>query len=349
MRNLVGLVMLVCLLRCAHPHTLNARAVALQTEGAASLERGELDRAAGQFALALDYEPRYAEAENGLGLVAMRHEDWDAAEEHFAAALGLDENLAEAHLNLGGVLLRRNRTEEAVEHFLAALAIDPGYGEARLAAGEGLLRLGRASEARWELAKACAAEPDRAEAHAAYALALSALGRSALAEAEARAALTLDATLPMTHRARADILRRSGDFEGAAAELHVAIGKGPGEIDDRLALVTVLAARGQWHQAEREAAGVVLAAPRRAEAHFLVAYVALGQEHLTEAVAAAGTALALRRQYPEARLVRAEALARQGRLDEARRDLEQFLAEAPPELSAERARAEAFLRRPVSR
>ena len=47
--------------------------------------------------------------------------------------------------------------------------------------------------------------------------------------------------------------------------------------------------------------------------------------------------------------MRAEALARRGRDGEARRDLEGFLSEAPPELSAERARAEAFLRKARSR
>ena len=55
---------------------------------------------------------------------------------------------------------------------------------------------------------------------------------------------------------------------------------------------------------------------------------------------AADAALALRTPYPEARLVRADALARLGREDEVRRELDRFLAEAPPALAAERARAE---------
>jgi len=185
-RGLVLGIVLACAcgLTCAHARPLNPRAVALEAEGAASLARGELDRAAGQFALALDYEPRFAEAENGLGLVALRYGDGPRAEAHFSAALALDENLAEAHLNLGGLLLRRERLEDALDHFRAALAIDPGYGEARLGAGEVLLRLGRPVDARWELAKLCAVEPGRAEARAAHALALAATDRLALAETE---------------------------------------------------------------------------------------------------------------------------------------------------------------------
>ena len=80
-----------------------------------------------------------------------------------------------------------------------------------------------------------------------------------------------------------------------------------------------------------------------------MAYAALARGRFAAAAAAAGEALELRARYPEARLVRAEALARQGRDAEARGALERFLADAPPELAAERARAEAFLRRPRPR
>ena len=114
---------------------------------------------------------------------------------------------------------------------------------------------------------------------------------------------------------------------GATDELRVAIGGGPGEVDDRIALVAVLAARRLWGDVDRELDGLVLAAPRRAEVRFLIAYAALARERFSDAETAAGEALALRPRYPEARLVRAAALARQGRDAEARRDLEQFLAE----------------------
>jgi tetratricopeptide (TPR) repeat protein len=334
---------------CAHARVLNPHAVALEADGAASLARGELDRAAGQFSLALEYEPRLAEAENGLGLVALRYGDWPRAEEQFAAALALDENLAEAHYNLGGLYLRHERDEDALREFRAALAIDPGYGDARLGAGEVLLRLGRPVEARWDLAKLCAVEPTRAEARAAHALALAGQGRLALAEGEARAALELDPRLPMAHRARAEILRRGGDYAGATDELRVAIGKGPGDVDDRVGLATVLAAQGLWDDVDRELGGLVLAAPRRAEVRFLVAYAALARDRLDVAAVAARDALALRSPYPEARLVLAEALARDGRSADARQELERFVAEAPPEMAAERAQAERFLRTPAAR
>src|SRR5262245_3370667 len=81
------------------PRRLHPKAVAFQAAGARSLASGELDRAAGQFSLALEYEPKMAEAKNGLGLVALSRGDKAVAEARFNDALALNEELAEAHLN----------------------------------------------------------------------------------------------------------------------------------------------------------------------------------------------------------------------------------------------------------
>src|SRR4051812_46772162 len=80
---------------CLHhsPPPLHPRAVALQADAAEALARGDLDGATGLFSLALEYEPRMAEAENGLGLVALRYGHRERAERHFRAALALDEDL----------------------------------------------------------------------------------------------------------------------------------------------------------------------------------------------------------------------------------------------------------------
>src|SRR3978361_1265357 len=107
---LVGVTAVGC---ATAPRRLQPRAVALQSAGVEALGRGELDRAAGDFALAIEYEPRLAEAGNGLGLVASRRGDWNRAEERFRAALALNEDLAEAHFNLAGVLMRRDAEEDA--------------------------------------------------------------------------------------------------------------------------------------------------------------------------------------------------------------------------------------------
>lgn len=344
----VALTLVISAQGCAHRRSdpLQPRAVALQAAGAAALARGDLDRAAGQFALALEYEPRLAEAENGLGLVALRYGDRRAAAQHFRAALALDEDLAEAHLNLGGVLLAEGSTEDALARFHAALAIDPGYGIARLAAAEALSRLGRLRDARWELAKMCEAEPRNASAHALHALVLARLDRIALAEVEARRALEIAPDLPAAHRARAEILRRRGDPRAAEAELRIVLGADPTSsqsVDDRLALGTVLVEQRRWDDAAATLSAASLVAPNHAAVQFALAYVELGRGQFAAATGAARRALELRPHYPEARLLLAEALFRDGVHGEARSELRRFVDEAPPSMAAEKARAAAAL------
>jgi predicted Zn-dependent protease len=71
----------------------------------------------------------------------------------------------------------------------------------------------------------------------------------------------------------------------------------------------------------------------------VMAFVALSRGQAEAAVQDADDALSLRGRYPEARLVRAEALLRLARGEEARRELARFLDEAPPTMMAERAQA----------
>src|SRR3569832_683939 len=105
----LGAVYALSMLDCAHTNARQPKAAALQAAGAASLARGQLDRAAGQFALALEYEPRLAEAENGLGLVALAYGDRELAEHHFRAALAGGGGLAGARRGRGGGRRGRRR------------------------------------------------------------------------------------------------------------------------------------------------------------------------------------------------------------------------------------------------
>ena len=67
-----------------------------------------------------------------------------------------------------------------------------------------------------------------------------------------------------------------------------------------------------WDEAARALGDLVAAAPRQAEVRFVMAYVALSRGQPEAALRDADDALALRAHYPEARLVRAEALAATG-------------------------------------
>ena len=328
---------------CAGRQKTSDKATHFQAEGARAYARGDLDRAAGLFSLALEYEPKMALARNGLGLVAMARGDTEAAEQQFKTALSLDEELAEAHLNLGYILLDRGDMEEAHTHFRQALAIDPGFGAARLAVAEVLIRTNKIEEARWELVKLTEIDPQNAKVHAAYAKVLAKQGRIAAAEAAAQKALSLDAELPEGHQARGEILKRRGDLVSAAEAYRKVVTARPMSIDDRVSLVTVLVGSNQIDAAEVELQGLEKTAPQRAEVAFVRGYVALQRNQLDLAIAASTRALKLRRPYPEARMILAEALYRAGRSDDGRRELQEFLKEAPSGMQAERQRAQQFL------
>ena len=273
--------------------------------------RGELDCAAGHFALALEFEPRLAEAENGLGLVAVRRGDWTRAEERFRAALALNEDLAEAHLNLAAALVHRDAEADALVEARAALAIDPGYADARLLTGELLLRLGRLEDARWELEKLCAAAPERADAHAANALRSRASGARPppSRRCAGRWPSTPNCPPPTGRGPRSSAARAIWKPRPESSKWSSRPTPGSGRRRSAGARHHRRGAR-LWAEAARELEALLEAAPRRAEVQFAMAFVALARGEWRAAVHAADAALALRTPYPEARLVRAEALAR---------------------------------------
>jgi tetratricopeptide (TPR) repeat protein len=342
---LVG-ALAACGLACATAKSNpNAKAVQYQAEGARAYARGELDRAAGLFSLALEYDPRMAEARSGLGLVAFARGDKASAERQFLEALKLNEDLAEAHHNLGLLQFDRGDFNESISSFRAALAIDPGFGKARLGVGETLVHLDKLEEARWELAKLCEIEPQNPLAHAAHARVLARLDRVAAAEESVQKALALDANLVSGRRARAEILAKRGDILGALQEIRTVVVAEPASIDHRVQLVSMLIAAGIADEADRELAGLEQAAPRRAEVAYLRAMVSFKRQQYAEAINAARRALRLRRPYPWARLVLAESLFMAGKHDEGRRETQMFLEEAPASMVQERLAAQRFLNR----
>jgi len=323
---------------------MHEKARYFQSEGARAFQRGELDRAAGQCSLALEYEPKMPEARNCLGLVAQARGDIEGAEKMYRESIRLNEDFAEGYVNLGYVLQSRRDYEGAIENFRQALAIDPGYGLARLAVGETLIALGRFDEARWELAKLVEIEPKNAGAHAAYARVLNRMQRPAAATEAVEKALSLDPNLPLAHRARAEILFDRGDLAGAAEEYRQVLAAEPNSLADRTRLVRALGGARRYEEAERELYGLEQAAPTVAEVAWLRAWLSVQQGRFALAIGAARRALQLQPNYPEAVLVLGEALLGAGQLEEGRKQLERFLQVAPPSMERQRQKVQQYLK-----
>jgi tetratricopeptide (TPR) repeat protein len=333
-------------LGCGHaqPKT-NDKANRFQAEGVKAYQQGDLDRAAGLFSLALEYQPKMAEARLGMGLVALARGDKITAEAHFKSALSLNEELVEAHHNLGVLDEDRGDLEQAKTRFRQALAIDPGYGPSRLAVADTLLQMGRPDEARWEVVKLTEVEPRNARAQAMYARILLQLGRVAAAEAAAQKALALDPALPEAHRAQGEILLKRADFLAAAEEFQIVLKAIPLFVDVRVQLVTALVAAQKAEETDRELDILEKSAPTSPQVAYIRAYVAVQRNEAAVAIASARRALRLRRTYPEARMLLAEALFMTGQQSEGRAELKRFLEEAPPSMEVARNKAREFLAR----
>jgi tetratricopeptide (TPR) repeat protein len=164
------------------------------------------------FEEAVRLEPEYAEAYNNIGLVYTQSGTDDKAEKAFRTAARLRPDFADAHQNLGALLIISDAAEAVRElekavalqpqllkaHYNLALAydangadglqkeiaelqkllaIEPKYPRAEFALGKALLKAGNAAEAVSHLQSAVARDQKSGEAYYQLALALSRVGR----------------------------------------------------------------------------------------------------------------------------------------------------------------------------
>ncbi|MXW78574.1 MAG: tetratricopeptide repeat protein, partial [Gemmatimonadetes bacterium] len=87
---------------------------------------GRYDEAQQNYAKALDLDPNYALAHDGLGLLAQRRGALDEAAAHFQKALDLDSTLAATSNNLGNIHYQEGALEKAVVAYQAAVRQAPG-------------------------------------------------------------------------------------------------------------------------------------------------------------------------------------------------------------------------------
>jgi type IV pilus assembly protein PilF len=100
--------------------------------GLGYLRNGQLTLAWERLNTALQADPNYATAHNGIALVYDRLNEPDKAEEHFKRAIELNPSDSAALTNYGAFLCQLGRTEEGEKHFLQAVA-NPLYNKPAMA------------------------------------------------------------------------------------------------------------------------------------------------------------------------------------------------------------------------
>ena len=116
--------------------------------GRLEAKAGSLDAAATAYRRALELRPKYAAAQNNLGLVLEDLKDTPGAEQAFRAAIALSPRYESAHVNLGSFLSRQTRYLEAIGELEAAIHLRGGdYPSAELNLSVAYLRKGESRRA----------------------------------------------------------------------------------------------------------------------------------------------------------------------------------------------------------
>jgi tetratricopeptide (TPR) repeat protein len=99
-------------------------------------ERGEWERAAEAYRMAIAVNPSYEGSHNNLGLVHFHRGEYEKAEEEYLIALRIKPDSIRTRMNLAVLYLTMERPLLAQEEFQRVLAADPEVSEAHLRLGE---------------------------------------------------------------------------------------------------------------------------------------------------------------------------------------------------------------------
>jgi Tfp pilus assembly protein PilF len=120
---------------CTTAVPLAPKAIALNNQGAAALQKDDLEHAEAKLGLALEYNPHFTEAWVNLGLLELRRGRLERARHDFRRAIELNPDLPAPFHGKGLVEERLGDLEHAEKSYRAALKVDPGFGPARVNLG----------------------------------------------------------------------------------------------------------------------------------------------------------------------------------------------------------------------
>jgi len=203
-----------------------------------SHQAGRLEEAEAGYRKILAANPRHADANHFLGLIAHQCERFDAAAELIAIAIKERPGIASFHYNLGLALQRQDKWEQASTAFRQALKIEPNYGEALSNLGQVLHKLDRLDEAIACFHKALAIKPGHIVALNNLGLCLQDKRRLDDSVAAFRKAIDIDPNFHEAHNNLGNVLEEQGHMEDAHASFRRAIKIKPDFIEAYRHLIT---------------------------------------------------------------------------------------------------------------
>jgi tetratricopeptide (TPR) repeat protein len=282
--------------------------------GYALKHKGQIDEAIASFRKALELDPKYAAAHNGLGgvLCDSKH-DYDGAIASFRKALELDAKFAWAHHNLGIALLHKGQVDEATASFRTVIALDPKHADAHFKLGLALAGKGQVDEAIASYKRAIELDPKYGMAHNNLGAILCNVKRDYdAAIACFRTAIALDPKEARAHNNLGIILCDvKRDYDGAISSFRTVIALDPNHASAHFNLGNVLRHEGQVDAAIACYQKAIEVDPKYTAAHHNLGLMLLGKGQIDEAIASFRAALALDPKSAAARneLAKAERLA----------------------------------------
>jgi len=208
-----------------------------------------VDEAIKDFRMALQIDPKYAEAHYNLGNALLHQGKVDEAISHYQRALEISPSYADAHNNFGNVLAQKGKLEEAAAQYQIALRIRPEYVQAYLGLGAILLQKGKLDEATSQFEKALQINPGYAEGHFNLGTALLQKGKVDDAIAQFEATLKIQ---PDNEKARLNlgaVFLQQGRLDEAIFQFQLALRSNPGHVGEHLNLAAALQQKGKMDEA----------------------------------------------------------------------------------------------------
>ncbi len=275
-------------------------AVAVVACGVVSLRQAQLwGNSQALIEHTLNISPNYPFLYNNLGVFFQRRGrsgDLDRAIVNFRKTLEVRSDFVPAHFNLGRALLIKQQRKEGLKHVQLALQYDPKHASAYAFLGSVYLLSSQLDKAEIVLRKALELEPNHIEA-----------------------LVDLGHVMGITDR-----------MDDAVSHFHQALALSPQNSGAHFKLGVALQMQGRNREAIDHYRQALASGPSRAEAHSNLGMLLGGEaanEHYLKAIS-------INPKYFEARLNLANALAAQGKLEEAVGRYEQVLRLAPQSAQA---------------
>ena len=104
-----------------YPYEYYENVIQYVQEGNMLARKNELDRAIEKFNYAIEYDPKYVFALNGMGNAYLKKKDYDNAEKYFKKAIESGPDYAFPYNNLANLYIIKGKDDEALNLLLQAL------------------------------------------------------------------------------------------------------------------------------------------------------------------------------------------------------------------------------------